>query len=165
MSPWKVIFATMVIFACGVVTGVLVIRTQGLPEAPPSIASVPSPGAPGPVPVWNYITRLNSKLDLTPEQLHKIEKIMQDSQATNAAIRKTIAPLLKAEVERDHKAINDLLTAEQQPKYAELLKEQSTEGRRGRGGDGGRRPNHNSTNGLRGPTNLPSTNFPSTNGP
>jgi len=175
VSPWKVILATMVIFVCGVVTGALVIKTQGWHEPPPSRGAAPRLGVPGPIPIWEIISRLNSELDLTPEQLQKIEKIMQDSQATNTAIRKTIAPLLKAEVERAHQAIKERLNPEQQIKYAAfLLKEQQrTEGQRGRGGERGgraRNPNRASTNGApegtRGrmdaavPTNSPSTNAP-----
>lgn len=176
MSPWKVIFATMVIFVCGVVTGALVIKTQGWHQPPPGRVNFPRFGVPGPMPILEVLKQLQSELDLAPEQLQKIEKIMQDSQATNTAIRKTIAPLLKAEVERAHNAINVLLMPEQQIKYAEFLKEQQRTGERGgrRGGERGgirqRNTNRGPTNGLpeeariradqRVPTNLPSTNAP-----
>jgi len=136
VSPWKVILATMVIFVCGVITGALVIETQGLHRSP-SGPGGPSYGPPGPRPVFDIIRRMTqAHIELTTDQTNRIVKIMQDSQATNAAIRKTIAPLLRAEVERADKAINELLTPEQQPKFAELVKEQQRTGER-RGGRGG----------------------------
>jgi Spy/CpxP family protein refolding chaperone len=174
----------MVIFVCGVITGALVIETQGLHRSP-SGPGGPSYGPPGPRPVFDIIRRMTqAHIELTTDQTNRIVKIMQDSQATNAAIRKTIAPLLRAEVERADKAINELLTPEQQPKFAELVKEQQRTGERrgGRGGEGGgrrggegggraRNPNRGGTNevaeGMRGSSTngAPGTNVPSTNAP
>jgi len=159
VSPWKVILATMVIFVCGVVTGALVIRTQGW--RPPSASGAgrfPNAGPPGRAPVEEFVRQLKGRLALTTNQCEKIARIMQDSQATNDAIRKRYAPQLQAEVDRAHQAITNLLTSEQQIKYAELLKEQDqrTGGRgdsRGRrGGEGGgfqpRSTNRLQANGL-----------------
>jgi Spy/CpxP family protein refolding chaperone len=162
VSPWKVILATMVIFVCGVVTGALVIKTQGWrPASPAGAGRIYSIGPPGRAPVDDVVRRLKVSLDLTTNQCDKIARIMQDSQATNAAIRKGIAPLLQKEVDRAHQAITNFLTPEQQIKYAELLKEQDQrpggrgeglrEGRGPRGGEAGRfRQNTN-----RFPTNGP----------
>jgi Spy/CpxP family protein refolding chaperone len=164
----------MVIFVCGVVTGALVIRTHDGKPSPPSRApGDPGIGIPGSAPVWEILRRL-TPLGLTTNQAAKIAKIMQDSQATNAAIRTTIAPQLQKEVERAHQAINQLLTPDQQKKYAELLKrpEPRPEGRGRRGGEGGpfppRNTNRPQTNGIpgegRGRTNRTGgTNDPSTN--
>jgi Spy/CpxP family protein refolding chaperone len=157
VSPWKVILATMVIFVCGVVTGALVVRTQGWRPASPS-----GFGGPGP-----FMPRLVQQLGLTREQHDKIDKIMQ------------------TEKERAQQAITQVLTPEQQRKFSELLKkpEQRPEGRGRRGGEGGgfpRNTNRFQTNGFpeegrgrtgrRGQynnfsTNSPSTNSPSTNNP
>jgi hypothetical protein len=173
----------MVIFACGVVTGALVIRTQGRRNPAPYGFGV---GVPGPGPVWDFMRRLDqAHLDLSKDQHDKIEKIMQDSQATNAAIRVKYAPQLQAEKERAQKAINQLLTSGQQQKFTELMKrsEQRPDGRGRRGGEGGgfqRNTNRFPSNGLpdeeRGrmsrrsltnnlSTNGPSTDNPSTNNP
>jgi hypothetical protein len=181
VSPWKVILATMVIFVCGVITGALVIEKQGW-RRPLFGQGGPTFGPPGPRPVFDIIRRMTqAHIQLTPDQTNKIVKILQTSQATNAAIRKTIAPLLKAEVERANKAINELLTPEQQPIFAELIKEQQQwpgDRRGGRGGEGGGRrggegggwpqfnpnrgPSNGFTEGARGsPTNgVPGTSFP-----
>ncbi|MGD0413192.1 MAG: hypothetical protein ABSC18_15990, partial [Verrucomicrobiota bacterium] len=94
VSPWKVILATMVIFVCGVVTGALVVRTQGWRPASPS-----GFGGPGP-----FMPRLVQQLGLTREQHDKIDKIMQ------------------TEKERAQQAITQVLTPEQQRKFSELLK-------------------------------------------
>ena len=47
MSPWKVILATMVIFACGIFTGVFVSRME--PISPISSISQTAPSVPSPV--------------------------------------------------------------------------------------------------------------------
>ena len=179
MSPWKVILATMVIFVCGVVTGALVIKTHDWQTSPPSrTAGDPVVGVPGPAQVREAIHWL-APLDLTSNQTAQIVKIMQDSQVTNKAIRETIAPQLKREVDRAHQAINLCLTPEQRVKYAALLKkpEPRPEGRGRRGGEGGgfppRNTNRPQTNGIpgdgrgrlnrTGATNNPSGNSLSTN--
>ena len=165
----------MVIFVCGVVTGALVIKTQGW-RNPSSYGSGGGfgAGAPGLEPVRDFMRRLDqARLDLTTDQHEKIEKIMQDSQATNAAIRVKFAPQLQAEKERAQRKINQLLTPEQQQKFSELLKkpEQRPEGRGRRGGEGGgfqRGTNRFPTNGPqdegRGRMGRRNNN-PSTNGP
>ena len=145
MSPWKVILATMVIFVCGVVTGALVIRTQGWhPSFPPGAGrfSNPNIGLPGRAPVDDVVRQLKGRLELTTNQCEKIAKIMQDSQSTIAGIRQFYAPQIEKEVEKAHQAITNWLNPEQQIKYAALLKEQNQRpGGRGdyrgrRGGDG-----------------------------
>ncbi|MGA2555102.1 MAG: hypothetical protein ABSG04_02385 [Verrucomicrobiota bacterium] len=150
----------MVIFVCGVITGALVIETQRV-RRPPSGPGGPSYGLPGARPVNDILHQMaQAQINLTSEQTNKIVKIVQDSQATNAAIRKTIAPLLTAEVERAYDAISQLLTSDQQKKFAELRKEREQRneglgpgfgpGRGRRGGEGGgnwsRNPNRGGSN-------------------
>lgn len=126
MSPWKVILATMVIFVCGVVTGALVIKTQGwrppFPSAPGRFSNI---GPPGRAPVDDIVRQLKGRLALTTNQCEKIAKIMEDSQSTIAGIRLSYAPQIEKEVEKAHQAITNWLNPEQQMKYAELLKEQN----------------------------------------
>jgi len=156
VSPWKVILATMVIFVCGVVTGALVIKTQGWHPPSPYNSGF---AVPGPASVQMLMRQMaQAHMSLTTNQHEKIEKILQDSQATNAAIRVRIAPQLQAEKERAQKAINQLLTSEQQGIFAELLKKPEQwpggrgEGRGRRGGEGGgfrpQNTNRFPTNGL-----------------
>jgi Spy/CpxP family protein refolding chaperone len=156
VSPWKVILATMVIFVCGVVTGALVARTQGSRPSPYASGGGFGAGGPGSGPVWEFIRRLDqAHLDLTTDQHDKIAKIMQDSYATNRAILNKINPQLQAEKERAQKAINQLLSPEQQQKFSELLKkpELRPEGRGRRGGEGGGFP-------FRNTNRFPSNGFP-----
>jgi len=178
----------MVIFVCGVVTGALVIRTQGWhPTFPSGAGRFPNNmvGPPGRAPVDDIVRQLKVRLALTTNQCEKIGKIMQDSQATNAAIRRKYAPQLQAEVDRAHQAITNVLTSEQQATYAALLKEQDQRpGGRGdfrgrRGGEGSGFPpwitNRLPTNGpledgrggmrRRGPNNSMSTNNPGNTNP
>ena len=141
MSPWKVILATMVIFICGVVTGALVIKTQGWrPPSPAGAGRFSNIGPPGRAPVEEFVRQLKGRLALTTNQCEKIARIMQDSQSTIAGIRQSYAPQIEKEVEKAHLAITNWLNPEQQIKYAELLKEQEHEQwpgiRGGRGGEG-----------------------------
>ena len=129
----------MVIFVCGVVTGALVIKTQGgRPSFPAASGRFYSIGPPGLAPVDAVVRQLKDRLALTTNQCGQIVRIMQDSQTTNAAIRKNIAPLLQKEVDRAHQAITNCLTSEQQIKYADLLKEHDQRpGGRGEGSERG----------------------------
>jgi hypothetical protein len=130
----------MVIFVCGVVTGALVIKTQGNGPLRSRSPGEGQFGAPGAAQVRETM-RLMSSLELTTNQYDKIVTIIEDSQATNRAIRETYAPLLHKEVDRAHQAISNVLASEQQVKYAELLKNEprpDVRGGRGpRGGEGG----------------------------
>ena len=128
----------MVIFVCGVITGALVIEKQSgrRPMPGPGGTSFGMPGMRETVQFMSLVKQAG--IDLTSDQSNSIVKIMQDSQTTNAAIRKTIAPVLKAEAERALQAVNLVLTPDQRPKLAERLKERA-QNRSGRGGEGGGR--------------------------
>jgi uncharacterized membrane protein YgcG len=179
----------MVIFVCGVIAGAMVIKTQGLRRAPPA-SSGPFFGVPGTREAISFIHRMKqADIDLTTDQSNNVVRIIQDSQATNAEIRRKYAPQLRAEAERAHQAISQVLTADQRPKFEEVEKELAQNrsgrggeggGRRGgegggrRGGEGGgrsRNSNRGGTNdvaeGVRGgSTNgAPGSNVPSTNAP
>jgi hypothetical protein len=68
VNPWKVILATLVIFAAGMVTGGLAMkRLQPLPttsKVPPSLQRV------------ELLRRMAKRLDLTASQQERIEQIV-----------------------------------------------------------------------------------------
>jgi len=193
VSPWKVILATMVIFVCGVITGALVIETQGQ-HRPPFGPGGASFGPPGPREAVLFIHRMKqARIDLTTDQSNMVFRIIMDSQATNAEIRRKYAPQLRAETERAHHAISQVLSPDDRPKLEELEKELA-QNRGGRGGESGggrggegrmnrpRNPNRGGSNdfteelrgrmdGLRGrmdataTSNVPLSNAPPTNAP
>ena len=136
MSPWKVILATMVIFACGIFTGVFVTRME--PVAPvASSASAPvttntssTSTNKSPLPVYaqlqlqrpEFLRRLDRQLDLTPEQHDQIAKIMKDSQDRTLPIWEKIAPEMNDELKRAREEIRNVLTPEQRKKWVELMR-------------------------------------------
>ena len=140
MSPWKVILATMVIFVCGVFTGVFVTRTEPIattvatPQQSLTIATVSN--APvvstnrGPLPAFaqlqlqrpEFLKRLDRQLELTPDQHEDIVKIMAASRERTAPLWYAIAPQMSNELKRVRGEIRKLLTPDQRKKWAEMNK-------------------------------------------
>ena len=142
MNYWKVILATVVIFGAGVLTGGLlvnyvdhshrgnphralantnahppenhVIGQQILPEIPmPRIAERMGK---------QFVQQLNDKLQLTPEQREKIEKIIADGQERNHEIWTNVAPKMRKVIQEVNQQIRAELTPEQLAQFEELLK-------------------------------------------
>jgi hypothetical protein len=139
VSIWKVIFATLVIFGAGVITGVLgynrfyppaMVSVQGpeasVPQSPinpwPHVTKGPQ-GTNSPVKVRNdFLTRFGKQLELTPEQSGRIEQILSDSQKRTKEISDGIAPFLREEVRHTRELIRTELTPEQSRKYDEMVR-------------------------------------------
>jgi Spy/CpxP family protein refolding chaperone len=134
VSPWKVILATMVIFACGVFTGVFVTRTEPAaatvappqqPMAAAAVSNVPPATAvstnKGPLPA-EFLKRLDQQLELTPEQHEDIVKIMAASRDRTAPLWYAIAPQMSDEMKKVRGEIRKLLTPEQRKKWTEMNK-------------------------------------------
>ena len=127
MNRWKVILATLVIFASGVATGLLLSGNEdpqpGLePAAAPRVIT---PGAPPPV-AWQryqreFMNRLNKAVDLSPEQRRRINTALKESQERTKSIRDKIAPELQHEVKRIREQIRSELTPEQQATFDEAM--------------------------------------------
>jgi Spy/CpxP family protein refolding chaperone len=123
VSPWKVILATMVIFTCGVMTGAMVTRTAHAPQA----AAVPANPHPPAAPVFQvqraeFLKRLESQLDLAPEQRDQIARIMKESQERTGRLWEQIAPQMGDELKGAREEIRRVLTPEQRKQFAELMK-------------------------------------------
>ncbi len=145
MRYWQVIFATLVIFGAGVITGGLLVNNsyhaQVAASAPVSPATNPAPPVPNVssviVPPSNtppdgggnanrlkkdFLTRYGQQLQLTPEQDKKIEIILSESQNRTREISAKIAPELHEEVKRTRERIKAELNPEQAKKFDELIK-------------------------------------------
>ena len=132
MSSWKVIFAVMVIFGCGVVTGSLLIQQHrpepvSTPEHPAAAPKNP------PAPPWqlqrlDFLKRIEKQLDLTPEQREHIDKIMHDSQERTKVVWDQIAPQMRDELNTVREEIRGELNADQQKKFEQLLKARPKKG-------------------------------------
>ncbi|HXE42546.1 MAG TPA: hypothetical protein VN516_05940 [Candidatus Baltobacteraceae bacterium] len=92
-----------------------------------------------------FLQQLNDKLQLTPDQKEKIEKIIAAGQEKNHTIWTNVAPEIRGVIMETHRQIREQLTSGQQKDFEELLKQV--------------RPprKQNSTNA---PPNVPMTNSP-----
>ena len=128
MNDWKVIFATVVIFGSGVLTGGLLVnyvqhgnvKVAKVKAAEPkaSVANTNAPAKPAdaklrPPEILSkaFLQRLDEEIRLTPEQHEAVQKIINEGQNQ---IRKTVQD---ARLE-----IRDVLAPEQQKQFDELVK-------------------------------------------
>ena len=125
MIPWKVIFATLVIFVSGLVVGSLVAKKKLLatPASHPFHGALTNP----PPSLWHqqqkdFLRRLDSELTLSHEQHTKIEKILKESQERTKAIREKVAPEMREELKKVRTQIKGELLPEQQKKFEEGIR-------------------------------------------
>jgi Spy/CpxP family protein refolding chaperone len=126
VSPWKVILATMVIFACGVITGAIVTRTVA-PKIEPALVAAPLPARTPATPVLQlqraaFFKQMEKQLDLSAEQRDQISKILKASQERTQPLWNQIAPQMNEELKNVREEIRGVLTPEQRKKFGELLK-------------------------------------------
>lgn len=124
MSPWKVILATVIIFAAGVITGgVLVHRVQRAegPRPPPVLPGPQQELMPTP---WfarrEFLDRMDHHLNLNREQYDRIAKILQDSQDRTRRIVARVGPEIQEELRHVRREIRTELKPEQAKKFDEL---------------------------------------------
>ena len=142
MNYWKVILATVVIFGAGVVTGGLLVNYVNHSHTPAAHRAVVAP-APHPQPtnaaprladlpklrppemLFNdgFIKQLDSVLQLEPEQLDTIKKIIADGQEQNHAIWTNNAAQMRKVMQDARRQIREQLTPEQQKQFEDLLKQ------------------------------------------
>ncbi len=128
MNTWKVIFATLVIFIAGLVTGVLVVRNGALylasPPAPTAVATRPfPPGSAGGVRI-EFLRRAERELNLTLDQRDQIDKIISASQERTRKLMEPVQPQISEELQQTKEQFLAVLTAEQRARFEELLKQQ-----------------------------------------
>lgn len=125
MSPWKVILATVIIFAAGVLTGAFVVQRFQRPERPgilppphvrPQQELVPTP--------WfvrrEFLDRMERHLQLNQDQYERIAKILQASQERTRAIVGRVGPEIQDELRHVRRQIRSELTPEQARKFDEM---------------------------------------------
>lgn len=141
MKIWKVILATLVIFAAGLMTGSVVSRLQKchwwspvlVQEARDEVTMVNGTnrepgqaGGLGRIPFRtvrkDFLQRLDRELKLDPEQRERIEKILEESQQHTREILKKVEPEMRAEKDKTHGLIRETLTPEQAALFETLLK-------------------------------------------
>lgn len=133
MKEWKVIFATLVIFGTGVITGGLLVHlTTASPKNVRKQVQTAQqfPGTPpvGPKELrgniheqrQDYIRRLQQLLALEGEQTEKIERLVRESQARAKSVWDSVAPKIVEEHGKVRSQIRDVLTEEQRRKFDEM---------------------------------------------
>ena len=143
MNTWKIILATLVIFAAGVVTGGLLVsyadrvplppiansppwfRESGRPQTGPGTTARP-PVLPGGVPQFlrkEFLERLEREVDLTPEQRQRIEQIIREGQERNRQLWERVSPELRKEIANTRRQIQSVLRPDQRARFDELMKQ------------------------------------------
>ena len=119
----------MLIFACGVITGSLVVRTLDnptrlattAPQPPASTNSKMAAMPPFTMQRPEFLRRLDHQLDLTPQQHESIAKIIEASHQRSQVLWDTIAPQMSDELKRVREEIRSELTVDQRKRWGELM--------------------------------------------
>jgi len=127
VNNWKVILATMAIFATGVITGGLLVRNSDrmiVRRLQPQMA-VTRPGATFPSNTrLEFLRRAERDLRLTPEQRERTEKILREGQERIKALMEPVSGEIRDELARTREEFQQVLTSDQSAKFDELLKQQ-----------------------------------------
>ncbi len=152
MNIWKIVCATLVIFVAGIVTGAVLVRlgdrgpkswlrppresvnrpatnnagqTNLLPPNNPNRPNDPgNPGNPNSGPMSReFAAVLERSLRLTPEQREQVNKLMSEGQERIRALRQSIDPEVRKEMQQTHEQIQALLTPEQREQFQRVMKQ------------------------------------------
>lgn len=151
MKRWKVILATVVIFATGLVTGALLVKTTQSRAASQTLP--PAIFLRGPYYIQRqFLGRMKDELDLSPEQVQRLETVFAETRERLGVWRDVLAPEIEAELKEVRNRIRAELTPRQWQDFEELLRQN-----RGRATGGGA-PGTGAQGGLdRNQTNRPAT--------
>lgn len=120
MKIWKVILATLVIFAAGAVTGALFIKKS----TPPPVPQKPAERVPSPIIVQQrFLERLDKELQLSPDQRSHLEKVFAESRERMKILWDLIGPEMDAELREVRDKIRSELRPEQRARFEELVKQ------------------------------------------
>ena len=155
MKIWKVILATLVIFAAGALAGGLFVKSTLLATG---TTAAPTNSVPNRFMQNHLLDRMKAELNLSPEQKQHIEKIFAESRARIDTLNSLIAPEVKMEFRAVQDSIRAELNPEQREKYEQMLKQRPPQSRRPKPpGDGSQT---NRTNNFRKPSGQSSNTPP-----
>jgi hypothetical protein len=128
VKVWKVILATIVIFAAGAFAGGIFAKTFSKPprQVPP---------LPFTLSQQRFQERLKKELQLTSEQTNRIDKIFSESNERMKILWGLIGPEVQKELQEVRENIRAELNPEQRQKFEQLVKQSQhrPDGRRARG--------------------------------
>lgn len=138
MKSWSVIFATIVIFGAGVITGGLLVNYVNHPVAmhhpngpgtkPPTsstneLAELP-PQMRAQILNKQFVGQLSEELDLSKDQREQIQKIITQGQQNTRDLWKLVAPQFQV-IWRDTRVqIRGVLTPDQRKQFEALMRQQ-----------------------------------------
>jgi len=128
----------MIIFGAGVVTGGLLVR-HAIPAQPVRAARGNGTNRPSISQAFTrveFLRRAERELNLSREQKEQADKVISASQERTKKLLEPISPQLREELQHTKAEFRAVLTAEQQAKFDEMVKQQ------GRPHDGRRPPAH-----------------------
>ena len=125
MNTWKVIFATVVIFGAGVLTGGLLVKYSIQPPARPHGGAnrAVQPISAGGIRI-EFLRRVERDLNLTRDQREQIDKIISASQERSKKIMEPVQPKIWEELQQTREQFRAVLNPEQKIRFDELLKQQ-----------------------------------------
>ena len=144
MNAWKVILATLVIYAAGVVTGSF---AAGLKTRLQRDQKSDHVGRPRPPMMKDLVRRMEARLDLTPDQKILVHEIVEASQTRMRTLMDEMRPKLASESQSMRQEIEAILSETQMATFDRVFEP------RGRRGPGGRGPGMRG--GGRGPGGCP----------
>jgi hypothetical protein len=112
-NRWTAILFAVLLFGCGVVCGVLVERYLS--------AVVNAKTAEGFR--HGYVSEMRSKLQLTQDQVNRLEVILDETKAQYKAVRDESRPAMLKIKEEQIRRVQSILTPEQVPAYEKLVAE------------------------------------------
>jgi Spy/CpxP family protein refolding chaperone len=131
VNTWKAIFAALVIFGAGFVTGNVLNRMTDAAKAPAPAAAPRNAARTSQHPLSleqlrrvELMGRVQKDLDLTPEQHARIEKIVGDAQERIRDLWDQVAPDIHDEYDDVQKKLCGELTPDQKKRFDELMKAQ-----------------------------------------
>lgn len=125
VNTWKVIFATVIIFGAGVVTGALVVKYSVQTPSRPQ-HSAPNRGQPisaGGIRI-EFLRRVERDLNLTQDQREEVDKILAASQERSKKIMEPVTPKIREELQQTREQFRGVLNPDQKIRFDELLKQQ-----------------------------------------
>ncbi len=137
MNAWKVILPTLVIFIAGLVTGALLMTfaSRNSADRQGSQRSGMPPNNQHPMNMMesrtrDLVRRMDSELDLTPEQRQHIETLVTVSQERTRELWKPVAPAFNKEFQHLKTEIRDQLNDDQKTKFDKIFKSRPPQDRR-----------------------------------
>lgn len=135
MKSWSVIFATIVIFGAGVITGGLLVNHVDRPGMAHRQVAIKPPEQtnefsemPGPLRAQmlnkQFVGQLNDELQLSRDQREQIQKIISQGQQSTRDLWKLVGPQFQLIARNTRMQIREVLTPDQKKKFEMLMKQQ-----------------------------------------